>query len=160
MPLENFILFAFTVSQIDFRVLCEIRNKLFIVFHLDTSCLGLIHWVDCFFAYWPAVLLVMNQVSWYACFLSERLYVCAIGHLVCPCSTITCLHYRQYSIMMVSDFLTLQWCKSDMHSLEIVLWILTWSLPWLVICSMILLCDAGQRQWATVRNQPCNHEGK
>lgn len=72
MPPESFVLFAFNVSQMDFRLLCEIRNRLFIVFHIDTSCL-----VDFFFfLYWPAVLLVMNQVSWYACLLSVREVVC------------------------------------------------------------------------------------
>lgn len=99
MPLENFILFAFTVSQIDFRVLCEIRNKLFIVFHLDTSCLGLIHWVDCFFC-----LLTCSA----ACHESGLL-VCllSVWEVVCLCywsSGLSLQHYYLSSLQTVFNY--------------------------------------------------------
>lgn len=86
----NFVLFAFNVSQIDFRVLCEIRNRLFIVFHIDTNCLGLIHWVDCFSFF---CLLTCSA----ACHESGLL-VCllSVWEVECLCCWSSCLPLQYY----------------------------------------------------------------
>ena len=48
------------------------------------------------------------------------------------------------------NILTLQWCKSAVHSVELVLHILNFDLS--------LDCHLGQQ--ATAPSQPCNHKGK
>ena len=71
-------------------------------------------------------------------------------------------------IQMVPDlrwfnlkFSASQWYKSNMHSVEIVLWIVIVDLfPGLAIFNEILSYDASQRQPASAPNQPRDHESE
>ena len=57
-----------------------------------------------------------------------------------------------------SSFLTLQWCKSDMHSVETILRILIFS--WASGYAVWSSHDAGQWQGAAVPSQAGSHKGE
>lgn len=67
--------------------------------------------------------------------------------------------YRWPLIYHGLQFLTLQWGKSNTHTVETILNFEFWSFPGLVICDMKLLATLGSDS-DLAPSQPCGHGGK